>query len=63
MWADAANGAKASQIAAVTHILILFMIHLSLIGCLLLRVPAVRVLRIGTAILGPWFSRVRRTSR
>jgi hypothetical protein len=51
MWADAANGAKASKIAAVMHILILFMIHLSLIGCLLSRVPVIRLPGSGVAIL------------
>jgi hypothetical protein len=40
MWADAVSGAKASRTAAAAQIPILFIIHLSLVGCFLFRVPS-----------------------
>ena len=40
MWADAVSGAKASRAAAAAQIPILFIIHLSVVGCFLFRVPS-----------------------
>jgi hypothetical protein len=50
MWADAVSGAKASRTAAATQIPILFMVYLSVVGCLLFRVPVIPILGPGADI-------------